>query len=84
MRPEVVEKDYVLGWLLAAIAQHPVAAVTWVIDVNYSCRSATTILAGRATRVVGRPPRPSGGRRERQVEQSRAGVHLAFPFECLV
>jgi hypothetical protein len=23
LRPDVVEKDYVLGWVLAAIAQHP-------------------------------------------------------------
>ena len=30
MRPDVVEKDYVLGWLLAAIAQHPIASTTWV------------------------------------------------------
>src|SRR6266545_680883 len=54
-----------------------------LIDVNYSCRSATTILAGRATRVVDRPPRPSGGRRERLVERSRVRVHLVLPFEGL-
>ncbi len=30
LRPEIVEKDYVLGWLLAAIAQHPLTSTAWV------------------------------------------------------
>jgi predicted nucleotidyltransferase component of viral defense system len=30
LRPEVVEKDYVLGWLLAGIAIHPHAGRLWV------------------------------------------------------
>lgn len=30
LRPSVVEKDYVLGWVLAAIAQHPEASERWV------------------------------------------------------
>jgi len=30
LRPNVVEKDYVLGWLLASIAQHPVVQNHWV------------------------------------------------------
>lgn len=30
LRPEIVEKDYVLGWLLAAIAQQEEAAAHWV------------------------------------------------------
>lgn len=30
LRPEVVEKDYVLGWMLAAITAHPSAASAWV------------------------------------------------------
>jgi len=30
LRPEVVEKDYVLGWLLAGIASHPDTARQWV------------------------------------------------------
>lgn len=30
LRPSVVEKDYVLGWILAAIAQHPEASEEWV------------------------------------------------------
>lgn len=30
LRPDIVEKDYVLGWLLAAIANHPVISNTWV------------------------------------------------------
>lgn len=31
LRPEVVEKDYVLGWLLAAIGQHQEASENWVL-----------------------------------------------------
>ncbi len=31
LRPEVVEKDYVLGWLLAAIGLHEDVATTWVL-----------------------------------------------------
>lgn len=27
---DVIEKDYVLGWLLAGIAQHPALATTWI------------------------------------------------------
>jgi predicted nucleotidyltransferase component of viral defense system len=30
LRPDVVEKDYVLGWLLAGITAHPVIGSTWV------------------------------------------------------
>lgn len=30
LRPSVVEKDYVLGWVLAAIAQHPETSEQWV------------------------------------------------------
>src|ERR1700722_10850132 len=30
LRPEIVEKDYVLGWLLAGFATHPVASATWI------------------------------------------------------
>lgn len=30
LRPDIVEKDYVLGWLLAGIAAHPVLSVSWV------------------------------------------------------
>ena len=30
LRPEVVEKDYVLGWLLVGIAQHQELRETWV------------------------------------------------------
>jgi predicted nucleotidyltransferase component of viral defense system len=30
LRPNVVEKDYVLGWVLAAIAQHPETSNRWV------------------------------------------------------
>ncbi len=31
LRPEVVEKDYVLGWVLAAIANHDEASAAWVL-----------------------------------------------------
>ena len=30
LRPEVIEKDYVLGWLLAGIDHHPELAASWV------------------------------------------------------
>lgn len=30
LRPDVVEKDYVLGWLLAAIGAHPELSDTWI------------------------------------------------------
>src|SRR5437762_1657068 len=30
LRPEIVEKDYVLGWLLAGFAAHRFAATTWI------------------------------------------------------
>jgi predicted nucleotidyltransferase component of viral defense system len=30
LRPSIVEKDYVLGWLLAALGAHPVAGTRWV------------------------------------------------------
>jgi hypothetical protein len=30
LRPDVVEKDYILGWLLAGIFNHPALATTWV------------------------------------------------------
>ena len=31
LRPSVVEKDYVLGWLLAALASHPASRALWVL-----------------------------------------------------
>ncbi len=31
LRPEVVEKDYVLGWLLAAASQHAVVRDYWIL-----------------------------------------------------
>lgn len=31
LRPEVVEKDYVLGWILAASSSHPVVRESWVL-----------------------------------------------------
>jgi predicted nucleotidyltransferase component of viral defense system len=30
LRPDIIEKDYVLGWLLAGIAAHPEINNTWV------------------------------------------------------
>ncbi len=35
---EVVEKDYVLGWLLVAIAEHPVTSATWVFKGGTSIK----------------------------------------------
>ena len=29
LRPQIVEKDYVLGWVLAGIYQHVALAETW-------------------------------------------------------
>lgn len=34
LRPEVVEKDYVLGWLLAAISSHPELQALCVLEDN--------------------------------------------------
>ncbi len=31
LRPEVVEKDYVLGWLLAAVALHEETSANWIL-----------------------------------------------------
>jgi len=40
LRPEVVEKDYVLGWLLAGIASHPETALQWVFNgIRHAGRS---------------------------------------------
>lgn len=36
--PSVVEKDYVLGWLLAAISQHPIAGNLWVFKGGTSIK----------------------------------------------
>lgn len=30
LRPEVVEKDYVLGWLLSGLGRHPTVSAAWV------------------------------------------------------
>jgi predicted nucleotidyltransferase component of viral defense system len=38
LRPEVVEKDYVLGWLLAAIARHPETSAHWVFKGGTSLK----------------------------------------------
>lgn len=31
LRPEVVEKDYILGWVLAALASHPETRARWIL-----------------------------------------------------
>jgi predicted nucleotidyltransferase component of viral defense system len=31
LRPEVVEKDYILGWVLAALASHPETRACWIL-----------------------------------------------------
>lgn len=38
MQPQVVEKDYVLGWLLAATTVHPVAKEYWVFKGGTSIK----------------------------------------------
>jgi hypothetical protein len=46
LRPEVVEKDYVLGWLLAAVSSHLELQSLWIfkggtcIKKTYSLREA--------------------------------------------
>jgi predicted nucleotidyltransferase component of viral defense system len=30
LRPDIVEKDYVLGWVLAALGAHDIAGTRWV------------------------------------------------------
>jgi predicted nucleotidyltransferase component of viral defense system len=30
LRPDIIEKDYVLGWLLAGIATHPEIHSNWI------------------------------------------------------
>jgi predicted nucleotidyltransferase component of viral defense system len=31
LRPEVVEKDYILGWVLAALASNPEMRAGWIL-----------------------------------------------------
>lgn len=38
----VIEKDYLLGWLLAGIGRHPALADSWVFKGGPACGSATT------------------------------------------
>jgi predicted nucleotidyltransferase component of viral defense system len=44
LRPEVVEKDYVLGWVLAAIGAHPQLRESWIFKggtcLKKCCRAA--------------------------------------------
>lgn len=40
LRPEVVEKDYVLGWLLVGIAQHPITSKYWIFKGGTCIKSA--------------------------------------------
>ena len=35
LQPNVVEKDYLLGWLLAGIGEHPATRDTWVFQGRY-------------------------------------------------
>ena len=30
LQPQIVEKDYVLGWILAAVGDHPILQSTWI------------------------------------------------------
>ena len=43
--PQVVEKDYVLGWVLAGINQHPALAETWIFKVGPVSRNASSNLS---------------------------------------
>jgi predicted nucleotidyltransferase component of viral defense system len=38
LRPDVVEKDYVLGWLLAGLARHPIAGQLWIFKGGTSIK----------------------------------------------
>jgi predicted nucleotidyltransferase component of viral defense system len=38
LRPEIVEKDYVLGWLLSAIAIHPITKNLWIFKGGTSIK----------------------------------------------
>jgi predicted nucleotidyltransferase component of viral defense system len=38
----VIEKDYVLGWLLAGIAQHPLLGRSWVFKGGTCLRKCST------------------------------------------
>jgi hypothetical protein len=67
LRPEVVEKDYVLGWMLAAITEHPVAGSAWVFKGG-PCRSYP---AGTPHRRCRRPSRTVTGRRRARENRSK-------------
>ena len=54
LRPGVVEKDYVLGWVLAALAQHPETSTRWPIGSGYppgtsGSGSASSRISNRVT-----------------------------------
>jgi len=56
----VIEKDYVLGWLLAGIAQHEELRQTWVFKGSGRSLWAVEISVG-LPRFPGQPPTPSNG-----------------------
>ena len=61
LRANIVEKDYVLGWLLAAVGSHPLTRDAWVL------RSVSFI--GRVTSAI-----PAPGRGWRAPEIRRCGA----------
>ena len=66
-------------WSRRVSVEQDVGLVPVVIDVNYSCRSPTTIFAGATAQGGDRPRRPRGGREERHLEP-RAHDHFALAF----
>ena len=42
LRPDVVEKDYALGWMLAGIGQHRETSNTWVFKGG-TCRKSASL-----------------------------------------
>jgi len=40
LSPEIVEKDYVLGWLLKGIYDHPGLSPAWTFKVERALRNA--------------------------------------------
>lgn len=67
LRPDVIDNDYVLGWLLAALSAHPEAGARWVFKGARACgdtkpASETAAPEGAAT--------PSASRRRQRPPHS--------------
>ena len=46
LEDHVIEKDYVLGWLLWGIAKHPVLSQYWILKGGSAIKNATLIHIG--------------------------------------